>query len=546
MNTKYKLFAIIIGLGLVAIIGFLDVMNSAFGIFALIVIALFVATGIGIVLLEIIAPLSKIVKFHEQLAEGNYAVEPIGFEGKGEIKRLADAGDRMLDVQKEMIAQITGATQQVKASSQELVSSGKHVGDNAHAVSAAIEHVASGAVELSEQINDAAQTINILIAEIRNVSDKSVQMSEIGHKVTNNIETGTKAVNKAIDQMQTIKNQVGDSAKSIKMLEQKSNEVGNIVTLISGIADQTNLLALNASIEAARAGEHGRGFAVVAEEVRKLAEESADATDQITDLIEEIRKEIMNAVKAMEQGMEQINHGAGAIQGTGAVFGDINNETQNLLVYVRDVNESSAKMADSSSHVNETIADIASVSEIFSANSEEVAAASTEQVHATEAILKGSAHLATMAERLSAAVSGFSIDMSIQWSSGLSVGHDLIDEQHQELIRQINLLLDACNQGKGAQTVSQIVAFLEDYVVNHFGMEEEQMRIHNYPGYEKHKQQHTQFVESFLELKAQMEREGTGPHTAIQINQIIVDWLIQHITKVDKALGKYLQSKQTG
>ncbi len=543
MDAKYKLMVMMIGLGIISVVGFIGSANSLAAILALLAALVLVIIGIVVLYREIVSPLRSVIRFHQGLAAGNYSLEPLESTGTGQMQELVEAGNAIMETQKEMIMQITSATQQVKASSQELVAAGRSVGENAHTVGDAIEQVAAGAVTLSEQINDAAHTVGILIDEISNIGEKSQQMSAISGVVTASIESGTGSVGKAINQMECIKNQVGESADTISLLEKKSTEVGNIVTIISGIANQTNLLALNASIEAARAGDQGRGFAVVAEEVRKLAEESAKATDQITTLINEIRKEISDAVKSMGQGMEQIYHGLEVIKDTGGVFQEIDHQARNLLNHVGDVSASSVRMADDSRHVKMTIEDIASVSEIFSANSQEVAAASNEQIHATQAILKGTDHLAAMTERLSNSVERFNLELSLRWSDSLSVGHELIDEQHQELIRQINLLLEACNQGKGAQTVNEIVAFLEDYVVHHFGMEEEQMRKYSYPGYDKHKQQHDQFVATFLELKAQMKREGTGPQTAIQINQIIVDWLIQHITKVDKALGRFLKTE---
>ncbi|OEF95869.1 bacteriohemerythrin [Desulfuribacillus alkaliarsenatis] len=541
MNYKNKLIVINVLLAALVLIGFSMTIPGPIAIVGVILTIFLVAAAAVIITTEISKPMKNIIIAQKSLAAGDYSIEPLTVSGEGQFKEMAELTNDIIGKQRDMIMEITSATQQVKASSQELVHSGRSVGDNARTVGDAIEHVASGAVELSEQINDAAITIDSLIEEIQKVSNKSGQMSDIGRIVTNNITAGNNSIGKAIEQMETIKLRVGNSASSIKTLEDKSTEVGDIVTIINGIAEQTNLLALNASIEAARAGEHGRGFAVVAEEVRKLAEGSADATDKITDLIEEIRNEIMQAVKTMEEGMDQIRQGSGAIQETGKVFDSISNETTNLLTYVQDVSESSIKMASSSDSVNQTIADIASVSEIFSAHSEEVAAASSEQAHATDTILKGANHLASMADKLSKAVSSFNIELCLAWNPALSVGHDLIDEQHQELIRQINQLLEACNQGKGKATVNEIVAFLEDYVVNHFGMEEEQMQKYNYPEYDKHKAQHTKFIEIFTELKQEMQQDGVGPHTAIKINQIVVDWLVQHITKVDKALGAYLQ-----
>jgi hemerythrin len=135
--------------------------------------------------------------------------------------------------------------------------------------------------------------------------------------------------------------------------------------------------------------------------------------------------------------------------------------------------------------------------------------------------------------------------MAIEWTSDLATGVHMIDEQHKELFRRISDLLEACGKGKGKQEVGNVIAFLEQYVVEHFAAEEQQMTSANYPLASAHKSQHHIFMENFSSLKRQFENEGAGVHIVVSTNQLVVDWLRKHIHKMDKELGLFLKSRAT-
>ncbi len=131
--------------------------------------------------------------------------------------------------------------------------------------------------------------------------------------------------------------------------------------------------------------------------------------------------------------------------------------------------------------------------------------------------------------------------MGIQWTEALSVGVREIDEQHQEMFRRINQLLDACHKGKGHETVGEVLAFLDSYARRHFQLEERYMQQHNYPEYEQHRQQHNEFIANVAEVRRRYQQEGPGVHIVVITNRVLAGWLNSHIRKVDKGLGKYLQ-----
>lgn len=133
--------------------------------------------------------------------------------------------------------------------------------------------------------------------------------------------------------------------------------------------------------------------------------------------------------------------------------------------------------------------------------------------------------------------------MAYQWSPQLSVGVTEIDVQHQELFNRFNHLLDAMRSGKGKLEVAKTIQFLGDYVQVHFADEEQLMQKHSFTGYASHKLMHTAFIRTYLELKRQVELEGSSPSLTLQLQRQLGDWLIQHIGKVDQVFGAYLRAK---
>jgi hemerythrin len=130
--------------------------------------------------------------------------------------------------------------------------------------------------------------------------------------------------------------------------------------------------------------------------------------------------------------------------------------------------------------------------------------------------------------------------MALQWRADMSIGVEKIDAQHRQLVEQVSSLLDACTQGKGKQEVGRMMAFLGEYVLTHFADEEELQLKSGYPGYREHKALHEQFVREYGLLNQQLLAEGASVRFTLQVNRTVVDWLVQHISKADKALGEHL------
>ncbi|EGD53162.1 hemerythrin-like metal-binding protein [Thermoanaerobacter ethanolicus JW 200] len=131
----------------------------------------------------------------------------------------------------------------------------------------------------------------------------------------------------------------------------------------------------------------------------------------------------------------------------------------------------------------------------------------------------------------------------MKWTESLSVGNDYIDEQHKEWIRRINDLLESYNQKRGKEKVEEAMEFVKEYTVTHFSAEQELMKKYKYPEYEIHKQIHDNFIKEVNELDEKIKKEGPTLTNLMTVNRTLVDWVLNHISKVDKKLGEYIKSQ---
>lgn len=132
--------------------------------------------------------------------------------------------------------------------------------------------------------------------------------------------------------------------------------------------------------------------------------------------------------------------------------------------------------------------------------------------------------------------------MGIQWRDSLAIGVEAIDNQHKELLLRFGRLLDACQEGKGVEELKKLLTFLEEYVHTHFKDEEALQRLHRYPGYGVHRAEHLFFIDQINKLKSETQSEGFSTHHVVETNNMLLKWLLNHISKVDTELGTFLKS----
>ena len=132
--------------------------------------------------------------------------------------------------------------------------------------------------------------------------------------------------------------------------------------------------------------------------------------------------------------------------------------------------------------------------------------------------------------------------MGIKWRESLSIGLEEIDSQHKELLQRFDVLLTACEEGKGIQELKKTLDFLDEYVLLHFNDEEVLQRLHAYPDYAEHRKEHETFISRIMRLREEIDKDGVALHHLIETNDLMFKWLISHISKADKALGVFLKT----
>ena len=269
--------------------------------------------------------------------------------------------------------------------------------------------VAEGMEKQLSSVGATKQTIDTAFTDIEAMAKQTDEVSESAKQMADAAESGARLMNEAIAKMSGIEGSVSASADVVRKLGANSAQIGQIVETISQISEQTNLLALNAAIEAARAGEAGRGFSVVAEEVRKLAEQSSAAADNISLLIGDVQKDTEAAVASMEGGTGEVTNGLASIRAVAEQFEEINRRVASVNHEISEIKQSAQTIDNGMQNIVMSIDTIDTVSREGSQNTQVISSAAEEQSTASAEIASASKALSNLAVELKNATSAFKI-----------------------------------------------------------------------------------------------------------------------------------------
>jgi twitching motility protein PilJ len=294
---------------------------------------------------------------------------------------IADSINYAIDQMRSLVSAINETAVQVSSAAQETQATAMHLAE-------ASEHQA-------QEIAGASAAINEMAVSIDQVSANASESSAVAERSVAIANKGAEVVQATINGMDNIREQIQETSKRIKRLGESSQEIGDIISLITDIADQTNILSLNAAIQASMAGAAGRGFAVVADEVQRLAERSAAATKQIEALVKTIQNDTNEAVISMETTTSEVVRGARLAQAAGVALEEIENVSKNLAELIQNISNAARQQASSAGHISNTMNVIQEITSQTSAG--------------TTATAKSIGNLAEMANKLRESVAGFKL-----------------------------------------------------------------------------------------------------------------------------------------
>ncbi|MEM1212143.1 MAG: methyl-accepting chemotaxis protein [Planctomycetota bacterium] len=325
-------------------------------------VAVLFSVGMSYLLIRmLVGSARRVLEVLSSVAEGDLTREPIALKNSDEMGELARATDQMSEALQEVIRDVTAAAHEVAGASGEIATSS--------------EEIARGMGEQTMQVQQVSSAVEEMSASIVEVARKSSDAAGSAEQSGNAATEGGVVVNDTIQGMHAISEAVTASAQSVEELGKRGEQIGEIIAVINDIADQTNLLALNAAIEAARAGEHGRGFAVVADEVRKLADRTTQATDEIGSSIQAIQTETTEAVGRMSTGTEQVTSGVAKASAAGDSLKQIVGSAQDVAGMIRSIASAADEQSAASEEVARSIETISSVSQRTAEGGEKAAQA---------------------------------------------------------------------------------------------------------------------------------------------------------------------------
>ncbi|MFT8343120.1 MAG: methyl-accepting chemotaxis protein [Clostridium beijerinckii] len=379
---------------------------------SIVIIASILIILLGILITKRITKrLNDFVVYIGSLSQGDFSVriKEESLNDKSEFGVVSNAIDKMTKNIIELIKQLGNTSEQLVLSSEELTASAEQSADASNLVASAVTTMAHGADEQFSFANSTNKVVENISNKINVVSENTKSVSSLTDKAKISANAGEDAVEKAMSQMEIIEKKTSETSLIISELEEKSVKIGQILDTIQGISEQTNLLALNAAIESARAGEAGKGFSVVAEEIRKLAEQSQEATKEIAGIINDVQNKTNSAVAVMNENSKEVKTGADVVDVAGTSFQEILQMIIEISKQIHEISDSITEVTVGTKESVDSVNNIKNISSNIADETQTISAAAEEQLASVEEIASSSKLLSQMSEELRRIIAKFKI-----------------------------------------------------------------------------------------------------------------------------------------
>ncbi|AFL98719.1 methyl-accepting chemotaxis protein [Desulfitobacterium dehalogenans ATCC 51507] len=357
---------------------------------------------------KVISTLNETIRVTKSITRGNLT-NAATIKSSNELSTLSYEVNKVNNGIKSIITDINTISKKSYEISNTQATHTKALAENYEHLAALFQEFSAGSVEQIDGMRKAAEQV----AEIKSASERIRHSTQEVQSSSNSARQisheGLLAVDEIVQEMKVISLSTYQANTSIQNLEEQATKIGEIVSIINGISDQTNLLALNAAIEAARAGEHGRGFSVVAEEIRKLANDSAESAHQIMELIHGVQDMVRSASEDMGKGLKEIDSGKAVIKKAGDAIHSLDQVIQTTGQKIQENFNDVNHLLLQSQNLAEVQNNSVSIASQFSLAAQQAAATMDGQMQSTQQVAAMAEELAKTSDHLDRFIKRFKL-----------------------------------------------------------------------------------------------------------------------------------------